>query len=261
MIGKKVFLILCAFNIAILAGGHDSTDVKRLFEGSDATMIISDQDGNNVFLYNAVRSKQRYLPASTFKIPNSIIALETKVLADTNQIIKWDGIKRDIKEWNRDHNLSSALKYSVVPFYQEIARQVGAKKYLEYLTSMNYGNKVIGNRVDYFWLDNSLQISAIEQIGFLKKCLDYQLPFKKDNIEIVKNIMSVRKYGESSIKYKTGTGKINDTSYVAWLIGFIEHGNKTYLFAFNCSGKSFAEVSKIRNSLPYIVIEKIIIGT
>ncbi|MBX3009544.1 MAG: class D beta-lactamase [Melioribacteraceae bacterium] len=260
MIGKKVLILLCVFNLAVIAEKHDSTFVKKLFEDTDATMLICDQDGSAVFLYNEERSKQRYVPASTFKIPNSIIAIETKVLADTNQIIKWDGIKRDMLEWNRDHNLSSALKYSVVPFYQEFARQVGAKKYMEYLTSMNYGNKVIGNRVDYFWLDNSLQISAIEQIDFLRKLLHHQLPFEKKNIEIVKNIMSIRKYGESSIKFKTGTGKLNDTSYVAWLVGFVAHENKTYLFAFNCSGKSFAEVSDLRNRLPYSVIEKIIIG-
>jgi beta-lactamase class D len=257
----KIFLIiLCSLNYALLGGVEDSTDVRKLFKDVDATMIISDAEGKPVFLYNEERANRRYLPASTFKIPNSLIGLETKVIADTNQIIKWDGIKRDITEWNRDHNLPSALKYSVVPYYQEFARHVGAGKYLDYLTKMNYGNKVIGNRVDYFWLDNSLQITAFEQIDFLKKFLHYQLPFEKNNIEIVKNILSVRSHEKSSIKYKTGTGKINDTSYVAWLVGIIEHENQSYLFAFNCSEKSFAEVSKIRNSLPYAVIEKVIIG-
>lgn len=164
-------------------------DLKSYYDNHAGCFILYDNQTHEYYKYNESRCAERFLPASTFKIPNSLIGLETGVITDENFVIKWDSTKRSIKEWNQDQTLSTAMKYSVVPYYQEFARRVGKDTMQNYLDRFNYGNKIIGEQIDRFWLDNSLKISADEQIEFLKKFYGYQLPVSKRSIDIVKNII------------------------------------------------------------------------
>lgn len=206
--------ILIFFFVFIISNSIAQTveflEVDDLFKGYSGTMVIYDKNNNKYIKYNPERAAERFLPASTFKIPNSIFGLESGVIEDENFVIKWDGIERDIKEWNQDLDLTSAIKISCVPYYQELARRVGKDNLQEYLNKTDYGNKTIGNAIDLFWLDNTLRISADEQIQFLNKFYDYELPFSKRNIDIVKKIMSEEKYPSSILKFKTGTGNIQN---------------------------------------------------
>lgn len=249
---KKLSIILFTIIFTILthAQDWDTVKIKQMLAWHDATMIVLGNSANQKFVYNARRSKQRFLPASTFKIPNSLIGLETKVIADENFVIKWDGINRDNKEWNRDHSLATAIKYSVVPYYQELARRVGRENYVKIFSEFDYGNKTIGDKIDLFWLDCSLKISAEEQIIFLKNFYEYKIPFSKRNIDIVKKIISEEKYEHSILKFKTGTGRKEDKTWIAWLVGYVERKNNTYFFAFNVDGKTYDEAKKIRDEIP-----------
>jgi beta-lactamase class D len=126
----------------------------------DYLVIASDKD----------RSGEGMLPASTFKIPNSIIALETGVVADPDKdVFKWDGVVRSIEAWNRDHTMRSAIAASVVPVYQEIARRIGQERMQKYVDLFEYGNRDIGGGIDQFWLTGNLRIDPIEQIDFVDR--------------------------------------------------------------------------------------------
>src|SRR5207302_1318723 len=115
-------------------------------------------------------SGQAMLPASTFKIPNSVIALETGVVGDPDKdVFKWDGVVRSIEGWNRDHTLRSAIAASAVPVYQEIARRIGAERMQKYVDLFEYGNRDIGGGVDQFWLTGNLRIDPIQQIDFVDR--------------------------------------------------------------------------------------------
>ncbi len=131
------------------------------------------------------------MPASTFKIANSLIALETSVATDADHpTFKWDGVVRDIEEWNHDHTLRTAIKASVVPVYQEIARQIGPERMQRYVEAFDYGNHDIGGAtIDAFWLEGDLRITALQQIEFLEKLYKEELPVSKRSMEIVKDIM------------------------------------------------------------------------
>ena len=249
-----VILFLLLSNFIINAQSWDTLKIAKLFGKHDGTMVIFDRGNSKFYKYNSIRSMERFLPASTFKIPNSLIGLETKVLQNENTMIPWDGISRPNKDWNRDHTLASAIKFSVVPYFQKVARNIGVKKYPKYLKLMNYGNQQMGDKVDAFWLDNSLKISADEQIEFLKAFYDYKLPFLKENIDIVKKIMPEEKYKNSLLKYKTGTGEKEDGNCIGWLVGYVEAKNNVYFFAFNIEAKTFEEVKQLRDSIPRKVL-------
>ncbi|MBW8903885.1 MAG: class D beta-lactamase, partial [Bradyrhizobium sp.] len=133
-------------------------------------VIASDRD----------RSGQPKLPASTFKIPNSLIALETGVVGDPDvDLFKWDGVKRGIESWNRDHTMRSAIAASAVPVYQEIARRIGAQRMQKYLDLFEYGNRDIGGGIDQFWLTGNLRIDPVQQIDFVDRLRRGVLPVSK----------------------------------------------------------------------------------
>ena len=102
---------------------------------------------------------------------------------------KWDGKLHDLPDWNRDQTLESAFKVSCVWCYQEIANKVGEKAYRRYIGQANYG--VLTDKFDLtnFWLDGSLQISAYEQVDFVRKVYQQELPFKAQTFSTLKKMM------------------------------------------------------------------------
>src|SRR3979411_3120928 len=129
------------------------------YKTDDYLVIASDAD----------RSGEAMLPASTFKIPNSLIALETGVVGDPDKdVFKWDGVVRSIEAWNRDHTMRSAIAASAVPVYQEIARRIGAERMQKYVDLFEYGNRDIGGGIDQFWLTGNLRIDPARQIDFFE---------------------------------------------------------------------------------------------
>jgi beta-lactamase class D len=261
---KYCLLILSLIFIQVINLFPQSSDSARLAEYLNehiSALVIYDQNKNSYTRFNPERCKQRFQPASTYKIPNALIGLETGVIPDSDYIIKWDGTPQPIKEWARDHTLKSAIYYSVVPYFRELARRVGREKMQYWLNKLNYGNKIIGEKEDYFWLDNSLKISANEQVEFLKKFYFWRLPFSRRSLDIVKSIMPEEDYHNAVLRYKTGT---NDAYSICWLVGYVEKKDISskdekdiYFFAFNAKGKTYDELFELRNNIKNKMLEYI----
>src|SRR3981081_1288867 len=144
---------------------------KRFFDlGTEGTFVAYKADDYRVIASDKVRSGEAKLPASTFKIPNSLIALETGVVADPDKdVFKWDGVKRSIEAWNQDHTLRSAIAASAVPVDQEIPRATGAERMEKYVDLLEYGNRNMGGGIDQFGLAGELRIDPIQQIDFVDR--------------------------------------------------------------------------------------------
>jgi beta-lactamase class D len=124
--------------------------------------------------------------------------------------------------------MRTAIKYSCVWFYQELARRIGREKMQYYLDTVKYGNSKLGKNIDTFWLDGDLRISAIEQIEFLEKLLRKDIPFSNSNIETVKSIMM--KDSTDTYNYYAKTGWV---SKIGWYVGFVIYDKERWLFALN----------------------------
>ena len=181
------------------------------------------------------RSGEAKLPASTFKIPNSVIALETGVVGDPDtDVFKWDGVKRSIEAWNRDHTLRSAIAVSAVPVYQEIARRIGAERMQKYLDLFEYGNRDIGGGIDQFWLTGSLRIDPVQQVDFVDRLRRGVLPVSKRSQDLVRDILPVTKVGDSVIRAKSGLlGAEVGKPSLGWMVGWAEKGSERTVFALN----------------------------
>lgn len=188
--------------------------------------IMRDHAHEGVHLYNKARCLQRFTPASTFKIFNSLVALETSVAPDDRLVIPWDGVERWNHEWSRDMDMREAFRVSNVAYYQEIARRIGRQRMQHYLDTVKYGNMKIGDSVHTFWLDNSLQISPDEQVGFIRKLYFNELPFLERTQGIVKGMMLREDSTANRFYYKTGTGFTPSDRKVLWMVGFLEHASR-----------------------------------
>jgi beta-lactamase class D len=195
------------------------------YKTDDYLIIASDKD----------RCGQAEPPASTFKIPNSVIALETGVVEDPDKdIFKWDGIVRSIEAWNRDHTMRTAIAASAVPVYQEIARRIGAERMQKYVDLLEYGNRDIGGGIDRFWLTGSLRIDPYEQIDFVDRLRRGALRVSKRSQELVRDILPVTKSGDSIIRAKTGVVSAQaGKPSLGWLVGWAEKGSAQTVFALN----------------------------
>jgi beta-lactamase class D len=195
------------------------------YKAEDYLVVASDKD----------RSGQAVLPASTFKIPNSVIALETGIVEDPDKdIFKWDGVTRSIEAWNRDHTLRSAIAASAAPVCQEIARRIGAERMQQYVDLFEYGNRDIGGGIDQFWLTGNLRIDPVQQVDFVDRLRRGVLPVSKRSQDLVRDILPVTKSGDSIIRAKTGlVGAEVGKPSLGWLVGWAEKGSAQTVFALN----------------------------
>ena len=182
--------------------------------------------------YNLQRIDSAFIPASTFKIFNSLVALETGVIKDENEIIKWDSVDRKNEQWNKDNNLRSAFKYSVVWFYQVLAKRIGQEIMQKYIDKVGYGNQNINGGIDLFWLQGDLRITPKQQVDFLVRLYKNDLPFASRTMEIVKDIMIFEETDDYILRAKTGWG-IRLAGQVGWFVGYVVKGDDVFFFANN----------------------------
>lgn len=210
------------------------TDFSRYFDGYSGAFVLYDVSNKYYIRHNEEQCKKRLSPCSTFKIPNSLFAVETGVATDENFLLKWDGTKQWLESWEKDHTLKTAIANSVVWYYRELARRIGEDKMNEYIKKINYGNMDISGGLDKFWLMSSIEISANEQVEFLYKLYKNELPFSERTVNIVKDIMTLEKTVSYVLRGKTGSGSKKEDKYSqGWFVGYTEHSNNAYIFATN----------------------------
>lgn len=214
---------------SIIRNDFEAFYAKNNLKGS---FVIFHENTGVQTMYNEAQLNESFSPASTFKICNSLIALEIGVATDENFELPWDSVVRDFEPWNQNHTLKSAFQNSAVWYYQEIARRIGEEHMQKWVKDAHYGNADISGGIDLFWLAGNLRVTPMQQIDFLKRLRNEELPFSKRTVEIVKEIMVVDENPNYVLRGKTGWSG-NDTRDVGWFIGYLEVQDQVYYFA-NC---------------------------
>jgi beta-lactamase class D len=214
-----------------------TADISRVFRAQGVTgcFVLHDVEHNTTVRYDATRARLRMLPASTFKIPNALIAVETGVIRTPHQRLRWNGKKYRFPPWNRDHTLRSAIRHSVVWAFQWIARQVGRARMQHWIDRLGYGNRDLSGPIDTFWLDGRLRISAEEQVAFLKRLQAGKLPFSARTQALVREALVVERAPTHVLRAKTGWA-IRKQRQHGWYVGWVERGPRVWIFAMNMDG-------------------------
>lgn len=212
----------------------DFSDIFRQYGLPNGAFLMWRKSEGFFRTYNEARNQLMCLPASTFKIPNTLIGLETGAIQDENTMFKWDGTKRSIETWNQDTNLAMAFKNSTVWYYQDIARRVGMEKMQAWINKLNYGNRNIGGGIDAFWLTGDIRISSYQQIDFLKQIQANELPVSQHSLDVLKRIMIREQTPDYVLRGKTGwgLGKKGQPD-IGWFVGYVESKVDTTFFALN----------------------------
>ncbi len=234
--------LLIAALIPLLFLGCKTNNVKTddslkvYFDSAGVTgcFALFNNSQNDFTIYNLERYRDSsFSPASTFKIVNSLIGLQTGKITDENMVIKWDGITRWNPDWNKDLSMKEAFAVSAVPYYQEVARRIGHDTMKHWIDSLGFGNRDISGPVDSFWLNNTLKVKPDEELGLVKKLYFDELPFFHRTQDIVKKVMLREDDTNYKLSYKTGWGKTENGNELGWIVGWIEENRHPYFFVLN----------------------------
>lgn len=238
-------IILFVLVTVLPSMGSEDRDLKRLFSraGINGTMVIESLDGRRRYLFNARRAGEQLPVASTFKIFNSLIALEENIVTGPESIFKWDGTRRWMADWNRDQTLRSAYRLSCVWCYQELARQIGPDRYLAHLGRAGYGNLRAPFDLTGFWLDGTLRVSTYQQIVLLRQIVNRSLPYRASSYDVLREIMLQDQGPKFALRAKTGWSNLSRPG-VGWYIGYVETPNGVWLFALNLDIRTDADLPR-----------------
>lgn len=265
---KNVYFFLSIFIIFYSCKTDTPTtkmreDWKKYYQpyGVEGSFVFFDETKNEYSVYNKELINTPLSPASTYKIFNSMVGLQTGAIPDENYVIEWDSVVRN-PVWDMDHDLKTAFKNSTVWYYQELARRVGGKKMKYWLDTCHYGNADTTGGIDHFWLEGGLRISPMEQVRFLQRFNHNQLPFNERSVDITKKMMIVKDSAGVTIRAKSGWG-MQDGYDIGWYVGYAQKDKKNYYFC-NCirfKGKTMGDEQAIlfdrcRRDVTYKILEE-----
>lgn len=181
-------------------------------------------------------SHRATLPASTFKIMNTLVALETGAVKDEHEIIPWIGDEYDTSRYGirpetfHSMSMKEAFQMSAGWAYVALAKRISKEKYEEYLTQSNYGNVDLSVPGHDFWNFGDFAISPANQIQTLIGVYEETLPFSARSFRILKEIMVVEQKDDYLLRAKTGWTRVEGKN-IGWWVGYVEKKDNVYFFA------------------------------
>ena len=226
--------------------------IQKSLNGHEGAFVLIDCASGETYRSSAAACAERLPPCSTFKIWNTAIGLQLGEISRADEPFwKWDGTKQRLDAWNKDLTLKEAYDASCVPAFQALARKTGHDRMQLWLDKIGYGDKDISAGVDEFWLPahtrkKTVLISPDEQAQLIRKLVLGQLPFSPKTLQVLKEVMFIKKTDRGSFYGKTGTSGTyidEDGTFrvgVGWFVGYVESGGKTYAFATVLKSKGIA---------------------
>lgn len=200
--------------------------------GIDGTFVLAEANSARLTAFAPERARRRFVPASSFKIANSLIALETGAVKDVDEVIPYGGKRQRFKVWERDMSMREAVPASNIAIFQELARRIGLHAYRDWLARLNYGNAETGTALETFWLDGPLEISAVEQTKLITRLAHGTLPVSSRAQAMVRDILLLESGADWKLYGKTGW-RFSSTPQLGWWAGWVERGDKISTFALN----------------------------
>ncbi|TPL55534.1 class D beta-lactamase [Mesorhizobium sp. B2-4-2] len=204
------------------------------------TLIADAQSGKT--LYQNGVCDQRFSPASTFKVPLSLIGYDAGILSDEHTP-SWD-YKPEFKAVKRDHKTVDPMIWerdSVLWYSREITRRLGPESFAGYVWKFGYGNADVSgdpgknDGLTHSWVNSSLKITPVEQVDFLRKLLAGKMPVSAKAHDMTKAILPSFKAGDWTVQGKTGSTRVGeggkDRRSLGWFVGWAQKNGRQIVFA------------------------------
>lgn len=234
MIRAILFLFFFSILSPIYCIAQENLSKHFTKQGIKGSFTLYDYKNSRWICSDTEDSMKETVPASTFKIINLLIALETGVIKDEHDIVKWVGtIDTTIYGYRpntyKDMTVKEAFEVSAGWVFMELSKKIGRDRYLDYLKRCGYGNGKVSDEAD-FWNFGPLFISPRNQIEFLIKVHEGRTPFSQRNIDILKSVMTKTSNSEYTLRGKTGWGWYQAID-AGWWVGYVEKADNSYFFA------------------------------
>jgi beta-lactamase class D len=232
MIGLAMPVSLLAETQSARYEWSEHRGIALLFQGSgvEGTFVSCRRPDGMLVGHNAERALKRLAPASTFKIPHTLIALSVGAVEGIDEEFEWDGNRRTFSSWERDMTLAEAFETSNLFVYREVAARVGMDALAQSLRAMDYGNRDVGEDLTNFWLTGPLKISALEQCRFLLRLAAGDLPIEPAHVQKLRTLMARDMGGGVTLFAKTGWATAPEPG-PGWWVGWVEGPFGTAAFA------------------------------
>jgi beta-lactamase class D len=226
------FLIVS--NYAFATDWKNSSDIEKLFIDAEVrgTFVLYDVEEDTIIGFDRQRAETRFIPASTYKIPHTLIGLAENAVKNVDQVLPYGGEEQPVSSWEKDMSLRDAIPISNVPVYQGLARRITLDRMATNLALIGYGNNQVGAVVDKFWLEGPLTISAVEQTAFLANLAQNKLPYTSKIQDQVREITRLENGDNWALHGKTGWTDTPDPD-IGWWVGWVVKEGKVYSFALN----------------------------
>lgn len=235
---RPFVLALVLYLLAWLLGfpiGAQSAPLKDV----ECTLILDAASGET--LHRQGICDQRFSPASTFKVPLSLIGYDAGILNDEHTPA-WD-YKPAFKAAKRDQKTVDPTIWendSVLWFSREITRRLGSERFAGYVSKFDYGNTDVSGTpgkndgLTRSWVNSSLKISPVEQVDFLRRLLARKLPVSDKAHAMTKAILPTFRSGGWTVQGKTGTTRLGDSAdkrSLGWFVGWANKDTRNIVFA------------------------------
>lgn len=246
---RYVVALALAVALAVPALGQE-LDPLLDEAGVTGTIVVQRVSDGREWSGGAQRADTRFIPASTFKIPNSLILLQSGTVSGPDERLQWDGTEHAFAAWNQDQSFEQAFQRSAVWAYQHWTRELGRHAITAHIAALDYGNTDIGEAglVDRFWLDGPLEVSAREQIGFLARLQARDLPFDAAHMDTVIAMMEQASGEDWTLRGKTGW-RFGGEPDIGWYVGWLEFDGETWVFALNIDMPDPASQVRLRAAI------------
>jgi beta-lactamase class D len=211
---------------------------------SNRSLVVKYLQSNRLYQEGDVTC--RVSPCSTFKIALSLMGYDSGILQSETSP-EWssnDGNQMIGKCWKSSFTPKTWIQHSCVWYSQAITQLLGIERFKNYIESFQYGNRDISgdlenlNGLTHCWLSSSLTISPQEQVDFLEKLINRQIPCSKHAHEMTKHILFFedlaggwRLYGKAGTGLHQRDGSRDEDYQIGWFVGWVENQDQTILLA------------------------------
>lgn len=207
------------------------------------TVVADAADGK--VLHQQGDCETRVTPASTFKIPLSLMGFDAGFLKDEQkpELPYKKGYPSWVEAWKQPAGPSRWMKYSVLWYSQRIAEALGQERFARYVAEFDYGNRDVSgdpgedNSLLRSWVSSSLRISPLEQAAFVRKLVRRELPVSEHAYAMTDRILESHALpGGWHVQGKTGAaaprkpdGSLDREHFYGWYVGWAAGGDDTLI--------------------------------
>ncbi len=228
---QTLFLVFLSL-VGCTSSRAPSPALKTAISSRQGCVLVYDLERNKYVAKIGESCGTRLAPHSSFKIPLALMAFESGVLKDESSSRKWDGQKKMLKAWEKNHTAQTWMSDSVVWFSQRLTQEMGMEKVKSDLARYQYGNQDMSGGLTEAWLGRSLQISPLEQIDFLRRAWGRELASEEATQKMLA-ILPLADVQDGVLKGKTGSSGLYSmkplgTALIGWYIGYYTYQDKTF---------------------------------